>query len=229
MKWRGRRRWVITAMQHASWLVGRILRVRFATSTRSAGELFGPGFDRRIILAPTHQSLADPWLLAASLNFRQWRMIAPLRVLATQSFDRLRFLKPLIRLLYWLAGAAVLPPRETRGDLPAKVEGLLAALQGGDPVVIFPEGGVHGPGKLGVGRFAPGVAYVHHVSGAPIVPVAIWMDEHRWPRRRCVIRFGAPLRIPEGLDAASGASWLRDRTLDLMAQARQDAVGVDRA
>jgi 1-acyl-sn-glycerol-3-phosphate acyltransferase len=215
-------------MQHASWLAGRILCLRFATRTRFETELFGPGFDRRIILAPTHQSLADPWLLAASLNFRQWRMIAPVRVLATQSFDRLRVLKPWIRLLYWLAGAAVLPPREARRDLATKVEGLLAALEGGDPVVIFPEGGVHSPGELGVGTFAPGVAHVHRVSGAPIVPVAIWMDEHRWPRRRCVIRFGPPLRIPDGLDAESGASWLRDRTLDLMARARRDAVGADR-
>jgi 1-acyl-sn-glycerol-3-phosphate acyltransferase len=212
-------------MQHASWLAGRILRVRFDTRTRFAVELFGPAFDRRIIVAPTHQSLADPWLLAASLNFRQWRMIAPVRVLATQSFDRLRFLKPMIRLLYWLAGAAVLPPPQVRRDLPTKVEGLLAALEGGDPVVIFPEGGLRGPGDLGVGTFAPGVAYVHRISGAPIVPVAIWMDEHRWPRRRCVIRFGPPLRIPEGLDAERGASWLRDRTLDLMTQARRDAVG----
>jgi 1-acyl-sn-glycerol-3-phosphate acyltransferase len=217
-------------MQHASWLAGRIiLGLRFGTRTRVSAELFGPRFDRRIIIAPTHQSLADPWLLAASLNYRQWRMIAPVRVLATQSFDRLRFLRPVIRLLYWLAGAAVLPPREARGDLPSKVEGLLAALEGGDPVVIFPEGGVHGPGELGVGTFAPGVAYVHRVSGAPIVPVAIWMDEHRWPRRRCVVRFGPPLRIPEELDVASGASWLRDRTLDLMTQARQDASGADRA
>jgi 1-acyl-sn-glycerol-3-phosphate acyltransferase len=229
MKWRGRRRWVITAMQHASWLAGRILCVRFATRTRFAVELFGPGFDRRIILAPTHQSLADPWLLAASLNFRQWRMIAPVRVLATQSFDGLRILKPLICLLYWLAGAAVLPPPLARRDLPTKVEGLLAALEGGDPVVIFPEGAVRSPGELGVGTFASGVAYVHRVSGAPIVPVAIWMDEHRWPRRRCIIRFGAPLRIPEGLDAERGASWLRDRTIDLKAQVRQDAVGVNSA
>jgi hypothetical protein len=44
----------------------------------------------------------------------------------------------------------------------------------------------------------------HRESGAEIVPMAIWMSERPWLRRRYVIEAGRPLHIPESLDLEAG-------------------------
>jgi hypothetical protein len=56
------------------------------------------------------------------------------------------------------------------------------------------------------------------------VPIAVWMSERRWPRRRYVIEMGRPVRSPESLDLQAGAAWLRERTLELYERARQRAM-----
>jgi len=55
------------------------------------------------------------------------------------------------------------------------------------------------------------------------VPVAVWMSVRVWPRRRYVVQFGQPVRIPESLDQDAGAAWLRERVLELYEQAKQEA------
>jgi 1-acyl-sn-glycerol-3-phosphate acyltransferase len=107
--------------------------------------------------------------------------------------------------------------------LPEKLQGLLAALRQGDVVMIFPEGEIWRKREPPLGKFAPGVVYLQRVSGAPIVPIAVWLGEHGWPRRRCVIWFGEPVRIPEHLDLDGGAAWLREQTLRLREQAKGGA------
>jgi 1-acyl-sn-glycerol-3-phosphate acyltransferase len=97
--------------------------------------------------------------------------------------------------MYWLGGVIELPP-EDRDDrsLPEKLRGLLVALKHGDVVMIFPEGEIHSR-EPPVGKFAPGVVYVYRRLGAPIVPIAVWMSERRWPRRRYVVQ---PLEYSSG-------------------------------
>ncbi|HSL69499.1 MAG TPA: lysophospholipid acyltransferase family protein [Longimicrobiales bacterium] len=172
-------------------------------------------------MAPTHQSFADPWLLAGALTQRQWRALLPVRTLATLRFDRLRMLTPLIRAMYWLVGAVALPPSRDGGSLPRKVRGLLRALDHGDPVAIFPEGRVRRKGEPPIGEFAPGVVHLHRVSQAPVVPIAVWLGDARRVRRRYQVKVGAPLCIPEALDLVSAAAWLREQTLHLYAAAEQ--------
>jgi hypothetical protein len=46
------------------------------------------------------------------------------------------------------------------------------------------------------------------------------MSERWWPRRRCVVEFGEPVRIPEDLDQDTGTAWLRERVLKLYEQAK---------
>jgi 1-acyl-sn-glycerol-3-phosphate acyltransferase len=99
--------------------------------------------------------------------------------------------------------------------------------------MIFPEGEVGTPQDPPVGKFAPGVIYLQRVSGAPIVPIAVWMGEREkgsslekvnslwWPRRRYAIQFGQPVRVPEHLDLDAGAQWLREQTLALYEQAKE--------
>jgi 1-acyl-sn-glycerol-3-phosphate acyltransferase len=189
---------------------------------RPAG-LFEAGPERCLILAPTHQSLLDPWLIMGALRYRQWRMLMPVRTLATQTFRRApaRWMTPLIRSFYRVEGAIALPPKEEGGTLPGKVQGLLDAICEGDVVMIFPEGGIGKKHDPPVGEFAPGVVYLQRRSGARILPMAVWMSEHRWPRRRYIIEVGAPVHIPDSLDLAAGAAWLRERTLELYERARR--------
>jgi 1-acyl-sn-glycerol-3-phosphate acyltransferase len=214
---------VVVASQSVTWLVGQLLKLCYASEMYRPAGLFERGPEQCLILAPTHQSLFDPWLIMGALRYRQWRMLMPVRILATQTFRRIpaRWLTPLIRIFYRIEGVIALPPKEEGGTLPDKVQGLLNALQHGDVVAIFPEGTVEKNDRSPIGEFAPGVVYLQRRSGARIVPMAIWMSKRRWPRRRCVIEVGAPVHIPDQLDLESGAAWLRDRTLELYDRARR--------
>lgn len=212
----------IVASQSITWLLAHLAKVRYAVEKHQPPGLFEQGHERCLILAPTHQSLLDPWLITSAMRFRQWRALVPLRPLATQTFDGvLRFFKPLIRVLYRLEGAVELPPKEEGDDLPDKLQSVLDALRQGDVVMIFPEGDI-GKDAPPVGKFAPGVVYLQRKSGADIVPMAIWMGERRWPRRRYVIEIGRPVHIPDSLDLEAGASWLRERTVELYRQASRE-------
>ena len=77
----------------------------------------------------------------------------------------------------------------------------LAALAGGRPIAIFPEGTRSRTGHLREGK--PGAALIAMRSGAPIVPAAvsgthrIFPGRSRWPRpARVRIRIGEPFTLP---------------------------------
>ena len=217
---------VVVASQYVSWLLGQFLRVRYSIRARRPAGLFERDSEHCLILAPTHKTYFDLWLLMVALGWRRFRALVPVRTLATQDFRSplLQWLKPLIKIIYWLEGAIELPPEEhdTR-SLPEKLRGLLVALNEGDVVVIFPEGEIWKKRAPPVGEFAPGVIYLHKRAGAPIVPVAVWMSVRKWPRRRYVVQFGQSVQIPGQLDQDAGATWLREHVLALYEQAKQEA------
>ncbi len=222
----GYRSFVVTS-QSITWLVTQLLKLRFDVEKHRPSGLFARGRERCLILAPTHQSLLDPFLIVSAMRYRQWRTLIPLRTLATQTFDGpLRWFKPLIRILYRLEGGVELPPKEEGNTLPEKLQGILDALKEGDVVMIFPEGEIWKERFPPIGKFAPGVVYLHRKSGAQIVPMAIWMSERRWPRRRYVVEIGDPVEIPQSLDLEAGASWLRERTLELYEQVKKKEMKV---
>jgi 1-acyl-sn-glycerol-3-phosphate acyltransferase len=215
---------VVVASQYVSWLFGQLLRVRYSICARRPAGLFERNSEHCLILAPTHQTYFDPLLLMIALGYRRLRALVPMRTLGTQDFHSplLQWLKPLIKIIYWLEGVIELPPEERdERSLPEKLRGLLVALNEGDVVMIFPEGEIWKKREPPVGEFAPGVIYLHRRSGAPIVPIAIWMSERGWPRRRYVVRFGQPVQIPEHLDQDTGAVWLREHVLKLYEQTKQ--------
>jgi 1-acyl-sn-glycerol-3-phosphate acyltransferase len=214
---------VVIASQSASWLVGQLLRIRYSIKASGPGEIFESDHNQCLILAPTHKSYLDPWLLTIALPYRHFRLLLPVRTLATQDpRGTLQWFMPLIRILYWLGGVVELPP-EDRSDrsLPEKLRGLLVALKHGDVVMIFPEGEIHRKREPPIGKFASGVVYLHRRLGAPIVPIAAWMSTQRWPRRRYVVQFAPPVRIPDNLDQEAGAAWLRQQVLALYEKIRQ--------
>ena len=217
---------VVVASQYVSWLLGQLLRVRYTVRARRPAGLFERGPEHCLILAPNHRTYLDLWLLMLALGLRRFRTLAPVRTLGTQNFNSpiLRRLKPLIEIIYWLEGVIELPPEERDDDksLPEKLRGMLAALHEGDAVAIFPEGEIWRKREPPVGEFAPGVVYLHRKAGARVVPIAVWVSGRKWPRRRYVAQFGQPVQIPEQLDQDAGASWLRERVLELYEQARQE-------
>lgn len=216
-------RYVVVASQYVSWLFGQLLRVRYSISARRPAGLFERDSEHCLILAPTHKTYLDLWLLMVALDYRRFRALIPVRTLATQDFRSplLQWFKPLIKIIYWLEGVIELPPEDDEHSLPEKLRGVLVALNEGDVVAIFPEGEVWKKREPPVGEFAPGVVYLHKRAGAPIVPVAVWMSERKWPRRCYVVQFGQPIQIPEHLDQDAGAAWLRERVLELYEQAKQ--------
>jgi 1-acyl-sn-glycerol-3-phosphate acyltransferase len=214
--------------QRMAWLVGQLLKIRYDIRAQRRGGLFEREDESCLILAATHQTIFDPWLLAVALPYRRWRALIPVRTLAKQDFHGLlRWFLPAIKLIYQLWGVVELPPEE-RDDIPMpeKVRGLIDALRQGDVVMIFPEGRIWKRRDPPIGSFAPGVAYVHRASGARIVPIAVWMGRRFWPRRTYAVRIGRPVRIPEYLNLVSGAEWLRQRTLELYDDAK-DLTGED--
>ena len=214
---------IVVASQSASWLIGQLLRVRYSVSTHGPAEVFNSRSTHCLILAPAHKSYLDPWLLMIGLRYRQFRTLVPVRTLATQDpRGALQWFMPLIKILYWLGGVIELPP-EDRDDrsLSEKLRGLLVALKHGDVVMIFPEGELHRQREPPIGEFAPGVIYVHRRLGAPVVPIAIWLSEKSWPRRRYVVGFASPVRVPDNLDQESGAVWLRHQVLALYEKIQQ--------
>src|SRR5688500_4980241 len=96
---------VVVASQRTSWFLSQLLRVRYSIRVHRPAGLFERGSECCLILAPTHQTILDPWLLVSALPYRCWRALIPLRALATQTFrGALRFLRPIIKAIYWLGG-----------------------------------------------------------------------------------------------------------------------------
>jgi 1-acyl-sn-glycerol-3-phosphate acyltransferase len=214
---------IVVASQHASWFFGQLLRLRYSIRGHFPTGLFERNRGHCFILAANHRTYVDLGLLIIALGYRRFSTLVPVRTLGTQDFRSpvLQYLKPLIKIIYRLEGVIELPQEEyDNRSLPEKLRGMLVALHNGEVAAIFPEGEIWKHREPQVGEFAPGVVYLHKKSDAPIVPIAIWINERRWPRRRCVVEFGEPVRIPEDLDQDTGAAWLRERVLKLYEQAR---------
>ncbi len=215
---------IVVASQYALWLFGQLLRLRYSIHAHCPAGLFESNRGHCLILAANHRTYVDLGLLMIALGYRRFSTLVPVRTLGTQDFRSpvLQWLKPLIKIIYRLEGVIELPPeKHDERSLPEKLRGMLVALNEGEVAAIFPEGQVWRKREPQVDEFAPGVVYLHKKSRAPIVPIAIWMSERRWPRRRCVVEFGRPVTIPEDLDQDAGAAWLRERVLKLYEQAKQ--------
>jgi 1-acyl-sn-glycerol-3-phosphate acyltransferase len=138
------------------------------------------------ILAPSHRSLLDiPF--AAAVTRRRLRYMAKKELFET-GFGHWVFTQ--------LGAVAV----DRQGNDRAALKAIEAALQEGEPVVIFPEGTRReGPD---LGPLASGTAYVALKAGVPIVPVGIGGSEHpivwyRWLPwwSRVTVVVGEPIAV----------------------------------
>lgn len=146
-----------------------------------------------VLLVANHASYLDIPLLGASLG-RHVSFVAR-HSLADN---------PLLAWVMARCGAVLV-----RRDSPdrAALEEMLAHLEAGDCVAIFPEGRRSRDGRLG--SFKGGAALVARRGGVPVVPVALFGTARAWPPGRLPrparigVRFGEPLDPgPDVLDRA---------------------------
>jgi hypothetical protein len=98
--------YVVVASQCVSWIFGQLLRVRYSISAHCPAGLFERNSEHCLILAPTRQTYLDTLLLMVALGYRLFRALVPVRTLGTQDFRSplLEWLKPPIKIIYWLEG-----------------------------------------------------------------------------------------------------------------------------
>lgn len=158
------------------------------------------------ILAPVHRSYVD-WLLVARLTKRRLRYIVKAEVWRSKAVGRL------------IEALGAFPVNRSGADREA-LERCRAVLEGGEPLVMFPEG-TRRSGPL-VEDLREGVAYLALRAGVPIVPVGIGGSEKAMPRgsvlprpRRVDLVIGRPLYGPE---PGEGRRTSRRATAELSAE-----------
>jgi 1-acyl-sn-glycerol-3-phosphate acyltransferase len=156
------------------WVVTRTLAVSvFGFRYRFAEPLPPEG---GLLVVSSHQSHLDPLLLGLACQRR-------LSSLARSSLFRFRPFAAAITAL-----DAV--PIDRNASMVTAMKAVIARLQAGRAVTIYPEGSRTADGRLG--ECKPGFALIAKRAGVPIVPVAIVGAFECWPRTR---RFPRPGRI----------------------------------
>jgi 1-acyl-sn-glycerol-3-phosphate acyltransferase len=109
-----------------------------------------------------------------------------------------------------------------RGDYDrAAIEGVLAALRNGLPLLIAPEGGrSHVPGLQ---QAKPGVSYIAEQTGLPIIPVGIvgttddfWRKASKGKRPPLEMHIGKPFQLPTVTGKGTDRHESRQRMADLV-------------
>lgn len=179
-------RWLYTLL----WVLSRTLgvalfgiRVRFAEPLPASGGL---------LVLSTHQSHLDPLLLGLASNRR-------LSSLARSSLYRFKPFGAVITALDAI-------PIDREGSAVGAMKTVIAALEGGAAVIVFPEGTRTATGRPG--ELKNGFALIAKRAGVPVVPVAIVGAFECWPRTRLLPRPGR-IRLEFGsvIPAATVASW----------------------
>ncbi len=159
-----------------------------------------------VVLVPNHVSYMDPVLVSIPIH-------RPLHFMTLEPFFRVPGFGALIR---W---CRAFPVREEEADRQA-VRTAIRILRGGEPLVIFPEGGRSPDGLLL--PFRPGAFRIALQTEAPVMPVTIagafeaWPARRRLPRRgRITITYHPPLTrkdLPPDADRTTQAELLAELT-----------------
>jgi 1-acyl-sn-glycerol-3-phosphate acyltransferase len=159
------------------------------------------------ILASNHLSFLDHFVLGSTLR-RQIFYISK-----AQHFER-----PVRRWFFTRWG--VIPLNRGEGDKEA-FDRSVEVLQEGHLYAIYPEGTRSLDGRLHRGH--TGVARLHLMTGAPIVPVAMVGTFEALPKGRsrprfnkCAVRYGAPLDFSDRRDGLEDRATLREVTDEVM-------------
>ena len=107
-----------------------------------------------LVVAANHDSMLDPFVLAAAMS-------RPIRYLGKAELWRMPLLGS------WLDSVEAIPVERGRSDVGA-IESAVEALEAGEVVGIFPEGGVRRDGL-----WLRGAARMALATGAPLLPVRL--------------------------------------------------------
>jgi 1-acyl-sn-glycerol-3-phosphate acyltransferase len=187
----------------------------------SGVQLVPPG---GVVLAANHISLADPVVLCDFVLYDLRRV--PRFLAKRELFVGSGLVARVMR------GAGQIPVDRDRPDAPRALDDAVAALAGGETVVIYPEGTVtQDPGKWPM-QARTGVARLALLSGAPVVPVAQWGAQDILdttptggrrgrrlslrPRRPVRFRVGPPVDLTRWTGSEPTAEVLREVTTAVM-------------
>jgi 1-acyl-sn-glycerol-3-phosphate acyltransferase len=164
-----------------------------------------------VVLAPTHLSGFDALAIAGTLPGRRLRQMGKNQL----------FRHPLLSPLVISLGAFPARSAEFMGG----VEAAAALAQGGEAVVIFPEGARRRRDREH--RARTGAARTALTAGVPLVPVAL-RGTDGWRRlRRWRIAFGPPIPVEDlaALDQARAAREATDRLWDAIVRLEDELDG----
>jgi 1-acyl-sn-glycerol-3-phosphate acyltransferase len=140
--------------------------------------------DGPLLIVANHQSHLDAPLIGAPITQRQLDYVA--RAGLYQS-----------RVLAWIMAALNATPIKEQGSDTRAIKDVLARLEQGRAVFIFPEGSRSPDGS--VAEFKRGVAVIVKRSRCPVVPVAIEGAFDAWPRTESLPRwFGGRIAVMYG-------------------------------
>ena len=195
---------VLDCLRLFGWLIAKAY---FRVSFRGTGNIPRTG---PLIIAANHVSYADPPLL--SLPFRRpifYMAMAPL------------FRNPALG--WFLRRVRAFPVQLESADSKATREAV-RALQAGEAVLIFPEGGRAYDGRLQ--PFKPGAFRLACSLGVPVLPVTIvgayeaWPAHRTFPRpSRIAITYHPPIQREPGTDLREAARELAERVRATIASA----------
>ncbi|MDH5630984.1 MAG: 1-acyl-sn-glycerol-3-phosphate acyltransferase [Gammaproteobacteria bacterium] len=114
--------------------------------------------DGKILLAPNHISGIDPFLIITATR-------RPIRFMVAKE----EYEKPLLN---WMFRAAGCIPVDRTGRVEGAFRSALRALEAGELVAIFPQGGIHRDDEPRH-RIKPGIIRLSKLSGCAILPIKI--------------------------------------------------------
>jgi 1-acyl-sn-glycerol-3-phosphate acyltransferase len=186
------------ALYAALWVLCRTLSVAvFGFRSRFAEPLPETG---GLLVLSSHQSHLDPLLLG----------LASQRRLSSLARSSLFHFKPFAAVITALDAV----PIDRNASMVAAMKAVIARLQAGRAVTIFPEGSRTFTGFLD--EFKPGFGLIAKRAEVPIVPVAIVGAFECWPRTRLLPRPGRiRLEFGEIIPAAEVAALSERELFDL--------------
>ena len=197
------------------WSAARLARAimpRMIVTGRERLPRHGP-----YILCPNHQSYLDPFFVISTLPYRLVRQM--FAVGAAEYFET--------ALTTWLSRQFKLVPVDPDANLVGAMRAAARGLRNGKILVLFPEGERSIDGR--VKRFKKGAAILARELNVAVIPVAIRGTFDVWPRNRPFnprvvvpwarhhvrIRFGEPMRFPEGATIPQATALLQQRVEEL--------------
>lgn len=125
-------RWLIVALQHMAYVITRTYL--FVSGSRIIiTKPWEVQPNRRYILASTHQSWFDPFVITSALGWKRLRPLLPCRFITAPMFLSKWWLRPAMVAL----GAY---PAYPYRNYPYGIDASKKLLEAGDTVVIFPQG-----------------------------------------------------------------------------------------